>query len=581
MVKAIKKFISIIFSIILMISIIPLGTITTNAAQFDGGNGTTSSPYLISTRTQFLQIQNDLSAHYKLISDINVGSMSSLGETRDTSVGNKYKAFTGSLDGNGHELNNVTIDFRGYDDNTHKSFIGIFAYNNGIIKNLNITDCKINVQAHHDAFIGGIAGMNSGEISNCSFSGTITFTKSLLSYGYNMAGIAAWSDGKITNCKNYGKIICFDGYREVYLGGIVATNFQSEIINCENYGEIFAEPSIITTRLSVAGIVAHNSAGQISNCTNRGKINVYNPGTAKSYIGGIVAESWEGELNLCYNQGNIRIDNENNSEYKDSFGSGTIYAGGIAGSGQVKNSYNSSNIEMIGTSGGKYLGGIVGVLSEDSVVVNAYNTGNIDASTKIKMATDSIRIGGIAGANLGTIESTYNLGIFSSVSYNHYDNQTGGTIDLIEDFGLFGEVCGMNDGLIKNTSLYLTGRRIPVGFSSEYSSNSATCITKEELRSKGCILLNDLHFIFKASTGYIYPQIKGVPHYADYKEGDLDCDFEISDSDAVYLLYYTFLPDIYPINQDCDFNGDGEINDKDAVYLLYYTFLPDLYPLSE
>ena len=32
----------------------------------------------------------------------------------------------------------------------------------------------------------------------------------------------------------------------------------------------------------------------------------------------------------------------------------------------------------------------------------------------------------------------------------------------------------------------------------------------------------------------------------------------ITDRDAVHLLYHTFLPDLYPVNQDCDFNGDGE-----------------------
>ncbi len=66
----------------------------------------------------------------------------------------------------------------------------------------------------------------------------------------------------------------------------------------------------------------------------------------------------------------------------------------------------------------------------------------------------------------------------------------------------------------------------------------------------------------------------------DYTPGDLDGNEQVTDRDAVHLLYHTFLPDLYPVNQDCDFNGDGEINDKDAVHLLYYTFLPDLYPLA-
>ncbi len=65
-----------------------------------------------------------------------------------------------------------------------------------------------------------------------------------------------------------------------------------------------------------------------------------------------------------------------------------------------------------------------------------------------------------------------------------------------------------------------------------------------------------------------------------YVVGDIDGVEGVTDRDAVHLLYYTFLPNLYPVNQDCDFNGDNEVNDKDAIYLLYYTFLPDLYPID-
>ena len=63
--------------------------------------------------------------------------------------------------------------------------------------------------------------------------------------------------------------------------------------------------------------------------------------------------------------------------------------------------------------------------------------------------------------------------------------------------------------------------------------------------------------------------------------GDVNGDGEVTDADAVYLLYYTFFGDAgYPVNQPCDFNGDGAVTDADAVYLLYYTFFgEESYPL--
>ena len=65
----------------------------------------------------------------------------------------------------------------------------------------------------------------------------------------------------------------------------------------------------------------------------------------------------------------------------------------------------------------------------------------------------------------------------------------------------------------------------------------------------------------------------------EYVIGDLIGDKKVTDADAIYLLYYTLLPDLYPINQSADYNGDGKVTDADAIYLLYYTLLPDLYPL--
>ena len=61
--------------------------------------------------------------------------------------------------------------------------------------------------------------------------------------------------------------------------------------------------------------------------------------------------------------------------------------------------------------------------------------------------------------------------------------------------------------------------------------------------------------------------------------GDLNGDNAVTSDDAIYLLYYTLLPDMFPVNQTVDFDGNGVVTSDDAIYLLFYTLLPDCFPL--
>ena len=62
--------------------------------------------------------------------------------------------------------------------------------------------------------------------------------------------------------------------------------------------------------------------------------------------------------------------------------------------------------------------------------------------------------------------------------------------------------------------------------------------------------------------------------------GDFNGDEKITDADAIYLLFYTFFPETYPLNQEGDINGDGAVTDADAIYVLFHTFFPETYPLA-
>ena len=76
-------------------------------ATFAGGSGTAVDPWLISDCTQLQAIRNpstNLSKHFKLTSNVDCSTVSPF-----TPLSNSTTYFTGSLDGAGYEVQNLTI----------------------------------------------------------------------------------------------------------------------------------------------------------------------------------------------------------------------------------------------------------------------------------------------------------------------------------------------------------------------------------------------------------------------------------------------------------------------------------------
>ena len=83
------------------------------------------------------------------------------------------------------------------------------------------------------------------------------------------------------------------------------------------------------------------------------------------------------------------------------------------------------------------------------------------------------------------------------------------------------------------------------------------------------------------STAHLYADNNDISYKLFYIIGDLNKDNTITSQDAIYILYHTFFPEKYPLNQGGDFDGSGSVDSKDAIYILYYTFFPTKYPLSK
>ena len=114
---------------------------------------------------------------------------------------NDSKAFKGIFDGGDHSIYELKIE-------NEEEYQGLFGYNCGIIKNLNVVSGKIDVKQR----TGSIVGNNEGKIISCNNKGV-----QVIGTGVGLGGIAGKNIGIIEDCKNSADIYSEKGS---YIGGI-------------------------------------------------------------------------------------------------------------------------------------------------------------------------------------------------------------------------------------------------------------------------------------------------------------------------------------------------------------------------
>ncbi len=154
----------------------------TAATGFNSGSGTAGDPYIIKTGAQLKYFANQVNAgnsfsgkYIKLDANINLNG-------KDwTPIGySQSKPFSGSFDGNYHEIKNMNVTYKSgnaLDSETY--YVGFWGYvYNANIKNLGVAEYTVNQTYSYHTVIGGFAayvdGTNATPISNCYANGNIT-----------------------------------------------------------------------------------------------------------------------------------------------------------------------------------------------------------------------------------------------------------------------------------------------------------------------------------------------------------------------------------------------------------------------
>jgi hypothetical protein len=171
------------------------------------GNGSESDPYLVGTAEELVLLSGHAGvthAHIRITQDIDCmgKELWPIGEMGE---------FNGYFDGNGHTIRNVRIV------QPERQFIGFFRKlgPDAIVRDLTLVD----VTLVGDAYLGGLAVVNAGMVTNCRVAATLTGSS-------HIGGLVAMNEGEIREC---GSSVQITG--DHYIGGLVASN-ENLITKC-------------------------------------------------------------------------------------------------------------------------------------------------------------------------------------------------------------------------------------------------------------------------------------------------------------------------------------------------------------
>ena len=378
------------------------------------------SVVLVSSYQDFLKIYDAPDKVYRLTQNIDMAG----------NLLQPIPQFNGIIDGlNEENGSNFTIEnFLLTTDSTVSNF-GLFAVNNGMVKNIDFKSCLFSgsIGWNSGGALGGIVGVNNGKIynvniNNAEFNFNLTKReKTNNTYTLSIGVLTAKNNKdiqKVTvnsslnlhvscgfdtglgdlsyNQKHYFYVGAVAGYNS---GNIAEGNSD---LTADFTMELYHGPGDSMTGYAYYGsFVGYNGAkGSISRSYSVANLNIKTPTVynsnwsiasshvehthERSRIGGFVGVNGdEAEISECFASGII-----------GGYAGTSNYVGGFVGSNEgtadVKSCYCSTSVSTTASAGGVSMGGFAGV--NNAVIQNSYSTGSVSSP-------NTATVGGFIGTN--------------------------------------------------------------------------------------------------------------------------------------------------------------------------------------
>jgi filamentous hemagglutinin family protein len=333
------------------------GTLSINGTQYTVIN---SLGVESDTSTTTLQgMQNNLSGHYVLGSNIDASATGAWNASIGFSPIGESAPFTGVFDGLGHTITGLSVSTSSTYNNVQSVFWGDTRYgtfdaglfgqigSSGVVRNVGLEGGAITDMTSSN-YVGGLAGNNSGHIAN-SYS-----TMPISVRGFDSSG----------PCLGYG-VCTSTTLTGTIAGGLVGLN-SGTISNSYASGAVAqtATPDEYNYGTSILGGLAGINSGVIKSSYATGTVSgVPSNGYHNSYAGGLVGTLSYGTVENSFATGDA---------------TGGQYVGGLIGNrdevqnavGSISNVYSTGSAVVVSTIGIGNSGGLMGV--NGNPIINGY-----------------------------------------------------------------------------------------------------------------------------------------------------------------------------------------------------------------
>lgn len=388
------KYFYLLFIVTFLFSTIPaqnqtlMANPTVTDSGFAGGSGSDSDPYQVSSKEHLDLVRLHLDKHFRQTADIDLGGENWLPIGYITGQEEVPEDFTGSFDGYGFVIENLTIDREDQD------FIGLFARldEGGAFMTVTLTDVTITGNTRVGALVGD--SHNNTTIVDSYSTGTVSgeeYVGGLLGYHYM---------GLIEGCSSEADVT-----GDEYVGGLIGMSQESMIMDSHASGRIEGS-------YNVGGLVGYLDEGMIIDSYATGEVEGDEEDSGG--IGGLVGSVARSTIITSHATGNVRGDSSVgglagdswDSEIIGSFAEGTV-SGNYSVGGLVGD--NDGYIFMCHATGDVFgddeTGGLVGWNAGGTIMLS-YATGDVKGDRD-----ESMQLGGLVGASEeGLITNSYATG---------------------------------------------------------------------------------------------------------------------------------------------------------------------------